>query len=277
MVVLKAIGSFFARIGRWIRDTAWVQPLLIVGGIFAIIFSIPYLTNWIKSWGGSSTAAYKKYYDKTALSLKNVDEGKSEVDDIFKYLLAIEDGKETEEQKKKYGEKFFLSFVQEGCSGCENNYYGFKYLQDKYTTSDKDSQFYLEGGAFKMHSIYMDQAIADLDEYDNIFDHFILENYQQVFERIAGDFGDASNYQYLINKGSSYRTQVETLAETCDSPTIFLVDITPDSKATVQAYGVTEVLFTVDGKDNDSTSYGKALTLADCWNHADIFAEGYRK
>ena len=40
MVVLRAIGNFFARIGRWIRDTAWVQPLLIVGGIFAIIFSM---------------------------------------------------------------------------------------------------------------------------------------------------------------------------------------------------------------------------------------------
>ena len=43
MKILRAIGHFFAKIGRWIANTAWVQPLLIVGGIFAIIFSIPYI------------------------------------------------------------------------------------------------------------------------------------------------------------------------------------------------------------------------------------------
>ena len=40
MVVLRAIGGFFARIGRWIKETAWIQPLLIVGAIFAVIFAI---------------------------------------------------------------------------------------------------------------------------------------------------------------------------------------------------------------------------------------------
>ena len=39
MKILKAIGAFFARIWRWIKETAWVQPLLIVGAIFAIIFA----------------------------------------------------------------------------------------------------------------------------------------------------------------------------------------------------------------------------------------------
>ena len=39
MAILRAIGRFFAKIGRWIRDTAWVQPLLIVGAIFGLIFS----------------------------------------------------------------------------------------------------------------------------------------------------------------------------------------------------------------------------------------------
>ena len=57
MKVLRAIGRFFARIGRWIRDTAWIQPLLIVGGIFGIIFSIPYITNWVKSWFAEGNAA----------------------------------------------------------------------------------------------------------------------------------------------------------------------------------------------------------------------------
>ena len=40
MIILTAIGAFFGRIWKWIRETAWVQPLLIVGVIFGIIFSI---------------------------------------------------------------------------------------------------------------------------------------------------------------------------------------------------------------------------------------------
>ena len=47
MKVLRAIGGFFAKIGRWIANTAWIQPLLIVGGIFGIIFSIPYIKQAI--------------------------------------------------------------------------------------------------------------------------------------------------------------------------------------------------------------------------------------
>ena len=71
MVVLRAIGRFFARIGRWIRDTAWVQPLLIVGGIFAIIFSVPYITSWVKTWG-TTTSESEKFYQNTKLSLRVV-------------------------------------------------------------------------------------------------------------------------------------------------------------------------------------------------------------
>ena len=157
MVVLRVIGNFFKRIGRWIRDTAWVQPLLIVGGIFAIIFSIPYITNWVKSWFNNDTVAYEKYYTKYQLSIENCDDEKSEADDLFKYLLSIEDGTATDAQKKKYGEKFFLAFVQKGCSGCEANYDGFNYLQSKYTTKNSSSAFYLEDQkSFKIHSIYMD-------------------------------------------------------------------------------------------------------------------------
>ena len=45
MKVLSAIGGFFARIGRWIKETAWIQPLLIVGAIFAVIFAIPHVRS----------------------------------------------------------------------------------------------------------------------------------------------------------------------------------------------------------------------------------------
>lgn len=52
------IGNFFVKIGlgikkgffaviNWIKNTAWIQPLLIVGVIFGVILSIKPVTNWI--------------------------------------------------------------------------------------------------------------------------------------------------------------------------------------------------------------------------------------
>ena len=66
MKILKAIGGFFVKIWRWIKETAWVQPLLIVGAIFAIIFSIPYFTEWINSIGIGS----ENYYSAHKVSLE---------------------------------------------------------------------------------------------------------------------------------------------------------------------------------------------------------------
>ena len=123
MVVLRAIGRFFARIGRWIKETAWVQPLLIVGGIFAIIFSIPYLTKWVKSWF-SETSASEKYYTSKKVSLKNAEDHKSDVDGLFDYLVSYSnsDAEGIAKGEKKFGKKFFLTLVQENCSACEDRY-----------------------------------------------------------------------------------------------------------------------------------------------------------
>ncbi len=47
--LFKAIGGFFKKIWEWIRQTAWVQPLLIVGIIFGLIFSINPIISAIQS------------------------------------------------------------------------------------------------------------------------------------------------------------------------------------------------------------------------------------
>ena len=70
MIILKSIGAFFVRIWRWIKETAWVQPLLIVGAIFAVIFSIPYITEWAASWNQSGKGAF---YSSYQLSLEGED------------------------------------------------------------------------------------------------------------------------------------------------------------------------------------------------------------
>ena len=57
-VTMKKVGNFFAKIGQgikkgflglvnWIKNTAWIQPLLIVGLIFGVIMSIKPFVSWI--------------------------------------------------------------------------------------------------------------------------------------------------------------------------------------------------------------------------------------
>ena len=278
MVVLRAIGGFFAKIGRWIRDTAWVQPLLIVGGIFAVIFSIPYITNWVGSWFNDSTVAYIKWYTKYQLSVEGCDKKNSKADGILSYLEDIKAGTATDKQKKQYGEKFFLCFVQEGCSGCENNYGGLEYLSSHYTTKDSTSQFYLGNSAFKIHSIFADETDSDIEYDGNIFDHYVYENYLQIFETACEKATDESNYNYLINKGgksSDYYSTAMSLTEGIQTPTIFLIDATTPEFSV--DYGIREILFGFEGKDGGSNEYSRALTLVDAWNGTGIFSEDYDK
>ncbi|MEY3496720.1 MAG: hypothetical protein RJA80_943, partial [Actinomycetota bacterium] len=67
---MKPIGTFFGKIfgglWNWIKETAWIQPLLIVGTIFAIIFSIPTITEWVNGIAESinSPESYYRNYQK---------------------------------------------------------------------------------------------------------------------------------------------------------------------------------------------------------------------
>ena len=49
MKFLKILDTPFVKLWGWIKDTAWVQPLLIVGCIFGVIFSIPYISKGIQN------------------------------------------------------------------------------------------------------------------------------------------------------------------------------------------------------------------------------------
>lgn len=55
---MNSVGNFFVKIGlgikkgffgliNWIKNTAWIQPLLIVGVIFGVILSIKPVTEWV--------------------------------------------------------------------------------------------------------------------------------------------------------------------------------------------------------------------------------------
>jgi thiol-disulfide isomerase/thioredoxin len=273
MKILKAIGRFFASIGRWIRDTAWVQPLLIVGGIFALIFSIPYIVQGIQSMFENGDAA-ENYYKSFQLSLIGSKDGNSDADKLMEYIFDREDGTASSDQINKYGDKFFLSFVKTGCEGCKEAQPGFETLQKNWTgIEDKNP--------FKLYTVFVDQAPDSNDDEG-------LQGTQTMFQtNFFGRWGSffeqattiAENRPYYDNQGgagSGYGQLLPNVgdAEEFQTPTTFLVDW---SYVEHDTYGISELIFNYDGKKGtdgtvDNTSFGLAATLRDCWNHAGEFS-----
>ena len=68
---MKQVKDFFKKIGAYIKNTAWIQPILIVIIIFVILFSLNPLTEAIKkgwtnltSVNKMETITYKEYVEK---------------------------------------------------------------------------------------------------------------------------------------------------------------------------------------------------------------------
>ncbi len=269
MAVLRAIGRFFARIGRWIRDTAWVQPLLIVGGIFAVIFSIPGITSWVKSWFNEGNAA-TAYYRKNEVSWSGIEDGKSDVDRLFSYLLAP-DASENADAANKYGKKFFLNFVQEDCTGCESNYEGFKDLQDRWNKYFVPS----DNTELKIFNVFIDAEDSNGKLY---FTEYVSGDKSNC--RYNEFFDDAATLRnpFMNNVdggGDDYYTQLAANDNSFTSPTIILIDFdfTDDKgRYDLTQCGVTECMYSVAGKDKNDSALGKASTLFDCWEHTGEFA-----
>ena len=139
MVILKSIGAFFVKIWHWIKETAWVQPLLIVGAIFAVIFSIPYITEWVGGWTGNGAGAF---YEASLLTLEGQTlSGDVTAADRFANVLEaneekIAEGNYDEIDTESYGEKFFFVVWKEDCTACETAESGLRYLYDNWTHYD---------------------------------------------------------------------------------------------------------------------------------------------
>lgn len=274
MKVLSAIGRFFARIGRWIKETAWIQPLLIVGAIFAVIFAIPHIIDGVKGWFDESDAA-NKYFAKYQLSLENADvipdgeyTGTSEVDILFNN---IEKG-DADAITSKYGDKFFIAFVEEENSTCKDLYGGLKMFQDKWESNNPE--FVPLKGNYRLLTIYTD-SISTVDDETNLFDE-VWSNHIELFEDFArSDY--LENTFYARNKNYNTDNYANAFvggsdAKTCPitAPLVMYFDYTTDNVVPNQRIkGLSDVLFSVDG----SSDLEKARTLRDCWSHADIFGK----
>lgn len=273
--VLGAIGGFFVKIGRWIANTAWVQPLLIVGGIFAIIFSIPYIKRGIE---GLVNANKKDedliYLQDRKISLTNAEEGKSDVDKLLTYL---EDG-DYASLKTDFAEKFFLTFVSETCDSCKKGIGGFKRLESGFT-----SEFDCEG-SFKNYTIFIDTTN---DDGDNLLKKVFI-NHEDFFDDVVGQFGENEDYPLLKNVDSSKKSTVlsnilslakaVTGESDIQTPTTFLVDVTTIGQSQESfVCGVSAIFFNyIDLISEEVNDFTKGKFLSYAWKYEDVFSPDYQ-
>ncbi len=291
MVILKSIGAFFVRIWRWIKETAWVQPLLIVGAIFAVIFSIPYITEWANGLSGTQAYSFYSQHLETLEGQMLDDSGADTDADRLAIALAgneavIREAKaggtyselETGDFDTSYGEKFFFVVWEDDCAACETAEGGLRYLADnwkKYNLMPAKAD-----EAFALHTIEAsqessnddDRAFTEMGTAPSAFNRWTIRHID-LFQQLATDW-DWVNSNYKVNEGIGDEDYLKFFVETSDSsdptealgsfpvPSIVLVDYTEEAIAQDLA-GIREVVFSVPGE----TEQERAAFLMDMWNH----------
>ena len=270
MKILSVIGRFFARIGRWIKETAWIQPLLIVGSIFAIIFAIPHIIHGVQGWFSSSNDS-NKFFAQYRLSLTGADKDNNEFggsSDVDKFLSYIDDGNKKDEiVKMAGGERFFVAFIKKGAA--EDLCDGLKEFRDNF---GKNDEFKNLNGKFKLLTIYTDTTN---DDDENLFD-MTWRNHYGLFEDMAnGNFlpttAYAVNNNYKEDKYASNFIAKES-EEKCPmtTPLVMYFNYSDDYVVENQKVnGLSDVLFSVEG----GSKLEKARTLKRCWSHVDEFKD----
>ena len=275
MKVLRAIGAFFAKIGRWIANTAWIQPLLIVGGIFAVIFSIPYIKTAIENAQIDNTDYDYEYYKGKSLGLE--EGGKAE--QLFDYF----DENKIEDISKEFGKKFFVSFVKEDCAYCKECVSGFKNFESNFSS--------LVGGEdqFKLYTILIDKKDDD-DNYlakSIINDHELISNLSAHFSEVAIGKDGYVLYENVPSQASSLQTKLNKLPESTDSagegfdtPFTFFFDydnyLSEDGVSNclgVSAFFFNYVDLMVDYSQTNEVT--KGFFLRDCWKYEKVFSKDY--
>ena len=271
MKILRAIGGFFAKIGRWIANTAWVQPLLIVGGIFGIIFSIPYIKKGIEGLQATSTDTKYEYYKDHSLSLK--ENGKA--DKLLHYLDEYEENKEN--IVKEFGSKFFLTFVQKNCTNCKDAVAGYKNLSSNFKSYKLDHKF-------KLYTILVDKT----DDDGEYMAKAILKKNNGLFEKLCADYGEvdpdyplfrnisSEKKNSMIEKIKNFPDQTSETGNGMETPTTFMIDI-DGANTNFSVNGITQIFFNyidfIDGTINATT---KGAMLRDAWSYSGIFDPDYQ-
>lgn len=270
MKILRAIGHFFAKIGRWIASTAWVQPLLIVGGIFAIIFSIPYIKRGIEGLVNKDTDNDYAWYEAHALTL--TEDGQA--DRLLGYLenYSAENSKKI---KDEFGDKFLLSFVKQNCTNCKDAVAGY---------GNAIANGYAQG--FKFYTILVDKMDDDGKEY---LAKPIYAKHTGLFEELVEEYGECDDTAYPLyrnllakskssivtnmKKASSGLDAASTSEEGLDTPLTFLVDLEKYDIGYYGTNGITQLFYNYidfDLSDNINEAT-KGMVVRDIWNYQGLF------
>jgi hypothetical protein len=262
---MKSIGSFFSRVfggfWGWIKETAWVQPLLIVGIIFSVIFSIPTISEWVQGIAENINSA-ESYYRNYQRKLEGEEDSQAQ-----KLIDAMM------EESDEFGEKFMLAFVQVNCQFCTDVQPAFKLLQEdasRFYGTNETSEGLVgvtkqEFGTFKFYTIFIDEEFSfPEDETTTPFQRFLNRN-EAFLERTADV---ARNSWYFIN-GFIDDARIETLeggeTNAIPTPTVIMYDLSTTSPEV----GISELVISVPG----ASSFDKATFLSNAWMHRSEFAQ----
>lgn len=258
MKVLKAIGNFFARIWRWIKETAWVQPLLIVSLIFGIILLIQPISQGVTALADLITNN-EKYYNDNKVSLVN---GKAE--------KLIYD----EEARFKDDDKYFLVFLQSDCSNCKDAYPAFKTLLENKDFAPEEGK-----GDYVIKTIFVDEQIKSYDLTDSLseINKIFFSDYNMEYDIYPEEFRSAikkaaenADHEYGNNAWSTNEThfkEIEDGGENCEDPDLWTPLILLMNKESDNEFNIQDAFIGIDGNDK----FDKARVLFDCWNETGEF------
>ena len=142
--ILSAIGRFFKAIWNWIKNTAWVQPLLIVGAIFALIMSIRPISDWISQITNVETTStfykdHKVNYDELIEKI----EGTKDQEDKVLLAIYIKEENDTCAQcvsAQKPLENFFLDDHSEAIDGRNYEIVVLDIAADEFTEGEVETE-----------------------------------------------------------------------------------------------------------------------------------------
>ncbi len=296
MNILKKLATPFIVVGRWIKETAWVQPLLIVGVIFAIIFSIPSITSGIQGLIDSQSDDMN-WYKNFQISLDGTYDKTSDANDFFADFVSAQEGTDenpgwidsTQEGKQNarnivnnYSNgagKFFLFFVQEDCSACSELKDAAERLIDNWSTYIVEAE---NQPTFQYQSIICDEDI-DASVYDNTpaFEYLLGDSNYNRFAEAAIQVGQDNNY--YRNADSTVQTTIRnnlealvssdssssTLSSNFETPLCVLIDTT---ESNVTNNIISTIFYSLEGDD----IYERTQFLADAWTGSEKFSSNYR-
>ena len=271
----------FIKLWNWIKETAWIQPLLIVGIVFGIIFSISPI---VKACSAEDTEKEYTFYADREKSLENIFTDIADCDaanlltDIYNAGTALTDtGYDSQKTKdaiaKLPAEKFFLMFYSKECEACKNSSEAFEYLVENwgegyFKTNKNDSTVAQE--KFEMYTINTLEEVKNEDDKDEVAFPELLETVPEFFED-AGSTVKSS--PYYIN-GKLDKTNLTNFSDANQDafpvPSLLLIDF-----SSADARGYQQLVFSISGKNGGSGAADKAMTLMDCWNGAEDF--GFKK